>query len=274
MMLHAFDIQRRVRVRPVAVAMAAMMATGLVSTGVVAQSGDTYYGCITPEAVLVDVGVGEAPASHCADTDVLIAWNAEGAVGPAGPQGDKGNKGAQGDAGPQGEPGPAGPEGADGAPGAAGPQGETGDPGEQGPRGSQGGQGPQGEQGEQGLQGEQGSQGEQGEAGPQGDQGEQGAQGDQGPQGEQGPPVQSASGLANVPRGSRFVSVDPGVDVTPATIVLVTPYANMRNREFWVTRDVDLDVFTIRIASPRGRPSPFGWVIVESDFVVTEPATE
>ena len=124
----------RPRSRPLAVAVAALMATGLMATAATAAT-EEYYGCITADMLLIDVGVGEAPVDHCASTDTLIAWNAEGPEGPAGPKGKAGEPGPQGEAG---EPGPKGPAGADGAPGAEGPAGAAGEPGPKGDAGARG----------------------------------------------------------------------------------------------------------------------------------------
>ena len=98
MVLRTIDAKRRTA----ALAVATVMVAGLIPASVVAQQEETYYGCLTPESLLVDVGIGEAPAGHCAETDTLIDWNA---VGPAGPQGDarsRGREGRHGRAGRQG----------------------------------------------------------------------------------------------------------------------------------------------------------------------------
>jgi Collagen triple helix repeat (20 copies) len=206
--------------RLVVVAVATTMAMGVIPFGAVAQDDETYYGCLTPESLLVDVGVGTAPDGHCASTDTLISWNE---VGPAGPQGETGEAGAPGEQGLQGDDGPAGPQGQPGEPGPAGPQGE------------------------QGLQGEPGP------AGPQGEQGEPGAS------------VEGASGYARVPRKSRSAVVKPGVDVNLGTVVSVTPFANLRDVSYWVTRDVVNDTFTIRMSAKRNPRTPFSWIIVQNE---------
>ena len=287
-----------------------MMAVGLVSTAAVAQTDETYYGCITPEAVLFDVGIGEAPANHCAATDTLIAWNAmgpagedgaKGAQGDPGPQGENGAKGEAGADGENGKKGAAGEPGAAGADGAAGPAGEAGaqgDPGAAGADGADGATGPAGSAGpagEMGAQGAAGADGADGAAGPVGDVGPQGPQGETGsagadgadgeagpagpqgevgPQGEQGPPIESASGFARVPRNSRTVTVTPGVEVGLGTVVTVTPFANLRDRAFWVTRDLEADTFTIRLSASRGSATPFSWLIVESGIAETAAPAE
>jgi hypothetical protein len=68
-----------------------------------------------------------------------------------------------------------------------------------------------------------------------------------------------------IPADRRAVLVDPGVDVTPETVVIVTPMANLRDRSFWVTKDEDADLIAIRLSSPLAKNVPFGWLLVESD---------
>jgi hypothetical protein len=77
-----------------------------------------------------------------------------------------------------------------------------------------------------------------------------------------------------VPRNSRTVVVEPGTDVEFGSIVMVTPFANLRGTDFWVTRDLVNDTFTIRISDTRGRPTPFSWLIVESGLEAPVPAEE
>mgnify|MGYP001821529227 CR=1 FL=1 len=86
----AFRVRARAP-RLTAVVAATTMAAGLVSSGAKAQTDETYYGCLTPDSLRVDVGIGEAPGGHCAETDTLINWNE---VGPQGPKGDQGDNGA------------------------------------------------------------------------------------------------------------------------------------------------------------------------------------
>ncbi|MEX1335253.1 MAG: hypothetical protein AB1Z66_08145 [Candidatus Limnocylindrales bacterium] len=61
--------------------------------------------------------------------------------------------------------------------------------------------------------------------------------------------------------------MDPGVDITPGTVIVATPFVNLRDRAYWVTRDLEGDTFTIRMSNTRGTPTPFGWVIVENDML-------
>jgi hypothetical protein len=60
------------------------------------------------------------------------------------------------------------------------------------------------------------------------------------------------------------VVVEPGVDIGPDSVVIVTPYVNLRDRMFWVRTEEDADVFVIRLSSPRDSEAQFGWLIVEA----------
>jgi hypothetical protein len=66
------------------------------------------------------------------------------------------------------------------------------------------------------------------------------------------------------------VIVDPGVDLTFGSVVAVTPFGNLRDRAYWVTRDLEADTFMIRLSSPRDRVTPFSWLIVESGMTEAE----
>ena len=58
--------------------------------------------------------------------------------------------------------------------------------------------------------------------------------------------------------------VEPGIDIGPDSVIVVTPYANLRDRMFWVRKEEDADVFVIRLSSPRDSEVQFGWLIVEA----------
>jgi hypothetical protein len=77
-----------------------------------------------------------------------------------------------------------------------------------------------------------------------------------------------------VPRNSRSVIVDPGVDLDLATVVLVAPFANLRDVNYWVTRDLENDVFRIRLSDTRNRATPFSWLIAEPTLVETEAVAD
>jgi hypothetical protein len=59
------------------------------------------------------------------------------------------------------------------------------------------------------------------------------------------------SGVANIAGGADSTTVSPGVDVTAASFVLLTPKAKIGSRALWFTTDATADTFTIRISSSR-----------------------
>ena len=63
------------------------------------------------------------------------------------------------------------------------------------------------------------------------------------------------------------------MDVTPGSVIVVTPFGNLRGRDFWLTRNVSDDTFTIRISDTRNRATPFSWLIVENDILATGAQT-
>jgi hypothetical protein len=130
--------------------------------------------------------------------------------------------------------------------------------------------GADGEPGPEGPAGPPGEQGAQGEQGPEGEQGPQGEPGPQGPQGEPGPPIEQASGFVTIPANGNAIEVDPGTAVDPESVIMVTPYANLRGASFWVAKKADADTFVIRLSSRLDRATPFGWLIVESDVRVID----
>ena len=85
-----------------------------------------------------------------------------------------------------------------------------------------------------------------------------------------GESVASVSGYVRVPRRERFVTVDPGVDITPGTVIVATPFENLRGRSFWVTRNIVTDTFNIRLSDTRGSATPFSWLIVENEVLAAE----
>jgi hypothetical protein len=68
-----------------------------------------------------------------------------------------------------------------------------------------------------------------------------------------------------VPAGSLGVEVETGVDIGPGSVVIATPYAQLRDRSYWVRKEEDADIVVIRLSAPRNEDTPFGWLIVESD---------
>jgi len=45
----------------------------------------------------------------------------------------------------------------------------------------------------------------------------------------------------------------------------VTPFGNLRDRSFWVPRDLGDGTFTIRMSDTRNRATPFSWLAVENE---------
>ena len=86
--------------------------------------------------------------------------------------------------------------------------------------------------------------------------------------------METASGFAKVTRNSRVVVVDPGVDLTFGSVIVVTPYANLRDVSYWVSRDLEADTFSIKLSAPLRRTTPFSWFVVESGLLPPEPATD
>jgi hypothetical protein len=68
-----------------------------------------------------------------------------------------------------------------------------------------------------------------------------------------------------VEAGLRGVVVEAGTDIGVGSVVVVTPYANLRDRAFWVRKEDDSDSFVIRISAARTSDIEFGWLIVESE---------
>jgi len=64
--------------------------------------------------------------------------------------------------------------------------------------------------------------------------------------------------------------VDPGIDVTAGTVIVASPFVNLRDRSYWVTRDIEGDTFTIRLSNTRNTPTPFSWLLVENEVLLAE----
>ena len=95
---------------------AAMLGTmtvgfaGAITTGLI-------YACVNNSSGTIKV---VSATSTCANNEIMLVWNGEGAQGPAGPTGPTGPTGATGPTGPTGATGPTGPTGATGPTGPAG----------------------------------------------------------------------------------------------------------------------------------------------------------
>ncbi len=60
------------------------------------------------------------------------------------------------------------------------------------------------------------------------------------------------------------------MDLTLGSVIVATPLGNLYGRNFWITRNVADDTFTIRISSKRNRATPFSWLVVENDVLALE----
>jgi hypothetical protein len=70
------------------------------------------------------------------------------------------------------------------------------------------------------------------------------------------------SGVARIGAGATAVTVTPGVDVTSASFVLLTPKTNIGSRALWFTTDATNNRFTIRISSSRTSSTYVAWLLV------------
>jgi hypothetical protein len=76
-----------------------------------------------------------------------------------------------------------------------------------------------------------------------------------------------ASGVATIPARARGVTVHPDdVDVTRASLVLLTPKVNLGGRDLWYTTAPRANSFRIRMSgSPRATPTRIAWLLLESE---------
>jgi len=70
------------------------------------------------------------------------------------------------------------------------------------------------------------------------------------------------SGVATIPAGSSGVTVSPGVNVTAASFVLLTPKANIGSRGLWFTTNASADTFRIRMSSTRSANTKVAWLLL------------
>ncbi|HEX6474995.1 MAG TPA: hypothetical protein VF114_07920 [Candidatus Limnocylindria bacterium] len=70
------------------------------------------------------------------------------------------------------------------------------------------------------------------------------------------------SGVATITAGSTSKIVNPGVNVTAASFVLLTPKANVGGRAIWFTTNPTTNKFTIRMSSARGSATKIAWLLV------------
>jgi hypothetical protein len=72
----------------------------------------------------------------------------------------------------------------------------------------------------------------------------------------------STSGTATIAAGSTSKTVNPGVNVTSGSFVLLTPKANIGSRALWFTINPTANTFRIRMSSPRSSTTRVAWLLL------------
>lgn len=72
----------------------------------------------------------------------------------------------------------------------------------------------------------------------------------------------STSGVATIAAGNTSILVDPGVNVTTSSFVLLTPRANIGSRALWFTTNASTNRFTIRMSSTRSIGTKVAWLLL------------
>lgn len=72
----------------------------------------------------------------------------------------------------------------------------------------------------------------------------------------------SVSGVATITAGSTSRTVSPGVNVTSASFVLLTPRANIGSRALWFTTNATANTFTIRMSASRSSSTKVAWLLL------------
>ena len=70
------------------------------------------------------------------------------------------------------------------------------------------------------------------------------------------------SGVATINAGSTKRVVDPGVNVTSGSFVLLTPKAKLGGRDLWFTTNLPDNKFTIRMSSARSSNTKVAWLLL------------
>lgn len=72
----------------------------------------------------------------------------------------------------------------------------------------------------------------------------------------------ATSGVATIPAGATFVTVNPFTDVVATSFVLLTPAADIGARRLWYTKNATTDRITIRISSSRTSATKVSWLLL------------
>jgi hypothetical protein len=72
----------------------------------------------------------------------------------------------------------------------------------------------------------------------------------------------STSGVATILAGSTGKTVNPGVNVTNGSFVLLTPKVNLGSRALWFTTNPSGDTFRIRMSSARSSGTKVAWLLL------------
>jgi hypothetical protein len=70
------------------------------------------------------------------------------------------------------------------------------------------------------------------------------------------------SGVATIAAGSTGKTVNPGVNVTSGTFVLLTPRTNIGGRSLWFTTNASANTFRIRMSSARSSNTKVAWLLL------------
>ena len=70
------------------------------------------------------------------------------------------------------------------------------------------------------------------------------------------------SGVAVLFGGTTQVTLNPGVDLTDSSFVLLTPRVNLGGRDLWYTIDTAANIVRFRISSSRRTNTRIGWLLL------------
>lgn len=72
----------------------------------------------------------------------------------------------------------------------------------------------------------------------------------------------NVSGVATIRAGSTSKTISPGVDVTSASFVLLTPKTNIGSRALWFTTNATANTFTINMSASRSSSTKVAWLLL------------